>query len=768
MSWLYVIRSHMFGLYKIAVSFLLCFVIANTSHAVTQNTKIIKDIVIEGNKKIGTQAILNKIESTKGKPYSKEQVSKDLEKIFEMGHFYDIEVYIDNGVIRYVVEERPVVVDIVFEGNKKINSDELFETLDLKQDDFLDMSKLNTSITKITDLYESKGFFLANLIYEIKEEENEQNKDIKQVSLVFRINENKKVKIKKINIEGNNAITDEELKASFVSKEKTFFSFISGGGRYSEIGLERDLQVVKFLYLNKGYINAKVVGSQVFISPNKRDIIINIDIEEGEQHTVGQVNFSGDLLFTIDEHMEKLKTISGSVFAYDTLQSDLENLQAMYGDLGYAFVNVVPNTKLNAEDKVIDLDFSIDHGEKVNFGKFDIVGNQSTRDKVIRREMSIVEGELYNETKKRRSLNDIRRLGFFENVTFQQKIDEEKANTINYDVVVEERSTGSFQLGAGYGSYSKFSFNGRIEKQNLFGRGQSLGISANLSGIEKFYNLNFTDPYFLDTSWSAGVDIYSTNYIVQDQYRDTRTGGALRLGHPIAPYLYGFIKYMYEDADIDASIGNNFKFDDDEIESAEGALSSVTFSLDYDKRNDRWMPSDGFLTSASLEVAGLGGDKRFIETEFNVRFYEPIWSKLVFRNNLTFSMLSPYGGREVPFNELYRLGGINTLRGFGWFDIGATSYDSDGEPFVRGGLKQVYYNAELQFPLVDATKIFGVVFYDIGMAEDVLELSKLRHNIGFGFRWFSPMGPLRFEWGFPISKKEGEGGQFQFSIGTPF
>ena len=741
---------------------------------------IIKDVVVEGNKKIGTEAILDKIESSPGKPYSKDQVLKDLERIFKTGHFYDIEVYRENDVLRYVVEERPSISEIVFENNKKIKSDELFEALDFKQDDFLDVAKVNTSINSITDLYESKGFFLANVIYEIKEENNQNNKDSKRVRLVFKINENQKVKIKKINIQGNTAITDEALKSALVNKEKTFFSFFSGGGRYSEVGFERDLQVIKYLYLNEGYINAKVVGSQIFISPNKRDIIINIEIEEGDQHTVGQIGFSGDLLFTVDEHLQKTKTSNGSVFAYDVLQSDLERLQAMYGDLGYAFVNIIPNTKLNRESRVVDLDFSIDTGEKVYFGKFDIVGNHSTRDKVIRREMSIIEGELYNETNKRRSLNDIRRLGFFDNVTFQQKVDAENPNTVNYDISVEERSTGSIQVGAGYGSYSGFIFNGRIEKTNLLGRGQTLGLSTNLSGQEKFYTLNFTDPYFLDTRWTAGLDVYSTNYIVQEQYRDFRAGGAVRLGHPVAPYLYGFIKYLYENTLIEPR--DDFRRDVFDLDSADGVLSSMTFSLDYDKRNDRWMPSDGFLASASVEVAGLGGDKRFVETEFNARFYKPIWHEFVIRNNFTYSMLFPYGGREVPFNDLYRLGGVNTLRGFGWFDIGETVTSGTGEEVVevvKGGTKQVYYNLELQFPLVDATKIFGVVFYDIGMAEDVLQLSKLRSNFGVGFRWFSPMGPLRFEWGFPINRKcierkpsdgecEMEGPMFQFSLGAPF
>ena len=739
------------------IVFILLFLVHEVVFAQT-----IKSILIEGNKKISKEAIASKIQSKVGRPYSKTQVSKDVENIFKTGHFYDIEVYNEKGVLRYVVVERPLVTEIAFEGNRKIKSDELFEILEFKQNDFLDVSKINSSLDKMIELYESKGFFLASISYEV------ESKNKEGVELVFNVSENKKVKIKKINIRGNEAISDDVLKSNMISKERTFFSFISGGGRYSEAGFERDLQVIKYLYYNEGYIQAQVKSSQVFISPNKKDLIIDIEVEEGSKHTVGQINFSGDMLFTIDEHFQEIRTGTGEAFAYDVLQNDLSRLQAMYGDLGYAFVDIIPETKVDQDSKVVDLNFAIDIGEKVYFGKFDIVGNQSTRDKVIRREMNMIEGNLYNETAKRESLANIKRLGFFEDVIFGQKVDAEDPTKVNYDIKVEERSTGTLQVGAGYGSFSGLLFNGRVEKTNLFGRGQSLSLTATLSGIEKFYTLSFTEPYLLDTKWSFGLDLYNTNYIIQDQYEDFRTGGAIRLGHPLAPYLYGFIKYSYEHTQIEPR--TLFKREIFRESDAEGNVSAVTFSLDFDKRNDRWMPTDGLFTSASLKLAGLGGDKKFSETAFNARFYQPIWKNLVIRNNFTYSVLSPYGDQEeIAFNELYRLGGVNTLRGFRWYGIGTTVKDDGGNDVVKGGTHQAYYNLELQLPLIQKTGMFGVVFYDIGMAENMLELDMLRSNIGIGIRWFSPMGPLRFEWGFPIDRRAGEDrSQFQFSIGAPF
>ena len=758
--------------------FIIFFTLSYVGHTVC-HAEIIKDIKIEGNKKIGEEAIRSKITNEVGKLYSKNKVTDDLKKIFEMGHFYDIEIHKAPGVLRYVVVEKPSVSEIIFEGNKKIDSDELFEISELSKDEFLDISKVNDAISNMLELYESKGFFLANILYEIKE----QDKD--SVELIFKISENKKVKVKKINILGNNSITDEIIKSNMLTKEKTFFSIISGGGLYSKAAFERDIQAIKYLYYNEGFIEASVKDYQIFISPNKKDIMINMQIEEGVQHTVGQINFSGDLLFTIDQFTERIKTESGKTFAYNVLQNDLSSLQAMYGDLGYAFVNIIPGTNVDNENNLIDIDFSIDKGEKVHFGQFNIVGNQSTRDKVIRREMSILEGELYNETNKRRSLEDIKRLGFFSDVNFQQKIDPENPSVVNYDLVVEERKTGSLQVTGGYGSSSKLIFSGMVGKTNLFGKGQSFSLNANASELETIFSLNFTEPYLLDTKLSSGLELYKTEYRIQDQYKDFRTGGALRLGHPLTKYFHSFIKYSYEDVGIE--ILKDSLFDANDEEEAEGISSSVTLSFEYDKRNDRWMPSDGLFTSASLKYVGLGGDKKYTERSFNVRFYKPVWRRLILRNNLTYSNLLPFNNERIPFNELYRLGGSNTLRGFEWFGIGKTvkrvvrrdaeeneaeeenESTREYEDIVRGGTSQMFYNIELQFPMVDSNGIFGVIFYDIGMAEDKLKLENLRSNFGLGLRWFSPMGPLRFEWGFPVDRRQGEdSSQFQFSMGTPF
>ena len=740
--------------------FALCFFSPSPSYS-----EVIKSIVIEGNQRISDEAIKSKLSSKVGKPYSKDKVSNDVDQLFEMGLFYDIKVYKTFAKLRFVVVEKPLVSELTINGNKKIKEDDLKEIIQIEVGQALDISKVKQSLDQIFTLYISKGFYLAKINYEVSD------LDKQSIKLTYNIQENNKVKIKKINLIGNSGLTDEFIKKRLVNKDQTMMSVLVGGGVFNDLGFEFDSQVIKDLYMNEGYLDASVKNSNVYLTPDREGIIIDFQIEEGDQYKLGQIKFSGDLLFTLDKLMDKLSSAEGEIFSRAKLQNDISSLQAMYGDLGYAFLNIEPRTVVNRANKIIDIDLNFDKGEKINFGQFSILGNHRTRDKVIRREMRIVEGELYNETNKILSMENIKRLGFFENVTFNQKVNPSNFNELDQEIVVEEREhTGALQAGASYGSGSGPAIYARVEKTNLFGLGQQIALIANI-GRESFYTLNFSDPYFLDTNWFGGLELYKTIFDVLDQYEDNRTGGAIRFGHPVLPYTNAFIKYTLEDSDIE--LENNISQETRAVLGrrelgAEGILSSVTFSLEYDKRDDRWMPSKGLFFSSSVEYAGLfwGRDKKnYIETDLNLRFFIPIWQNVVLRNNFTFSRIdSLLDTGEVPFNDLYRLGGLNSLRGFDWYTVG----QKDGNVVV-GGKKQAFYNLELQFPVSTDAGLFGLIFYDIGMAKDVLSFDNLKSNYGLGLRWFTPFGPLRLEFGFPaMGRQSGDLPEFQFSFGVPF
>lgn len=765
---------------------------------------LIRSIRIEGNKKIESDAVLARLQSKSGGPFDLNLIRDDVDALFKTGYFYDVQVSREtvNGGLElvYRVVEKPAVAEILFNGNDELEDDELREAAGLKSFEILNMSRLRDATEKMQKLYEEKGFFLAKVVPRIEDVSKGES-----VRVVFDIQENDKVKVKRITFLGNRQLGDNKLKSVMATQEGGFFSFISDSGSYKQDAFDRDVQLLNYVYFNEGYVQVRIDRPQVYVTPDKKGIYVTIRVEEGDRFKVGEVDFAGDLLFDRDELRNSIDidaTGGGAGwYVHETLLKDMRNLQAKYGDLGYAYTNVIPRTRVREKDKEVDITFEIDKGNKVYFGRITMTGNVKTRDKVIRRELQVKEGELYNETRKRESIANVQRLGYFDEVNFNSSTPPDNPDVMNVDIVVKERNTGTIQVGAGYSTYSKFIFQGQINQINLFGRGQKLGLSIDLSKDQSLFNLNFTEPYFLDTEWTVGFDAYQSRRTAPE-YREEKRGGALRVGHPLAPFLRGYFRYKLDETTI-SDPGPNDPLDRDLFppETANGWTSSGTFTLEYDKRNDRFAPTDGVFSSASMEYAGLGGEKHYTIGRATGRFYKKVWWEFVFRNNLSYAFIRSNKGDDsrIPFNELFSLGGANSLRGYDWYSIGkkrfstkvfcqnvsvadprcpngvatgATLSREQAEEFANvtyGGTQQFFYQAEIEFPLISEAGIKGVAFFDIGDANDTLRLSDLRSDVGFGFRWFSPIGPLRFEWGFPIDRRPNEAASnFQFAIGSPF
>ena len=764
----------------------------------------VSKIEVKGNRKIETDAILARLVTKIGEPFSSEKIRQDVEAVFSAGYFYDIKV--DRQIrgnqveLIYTVVEKPSLVEIHFNGNKEVGTDDIKEAAGLKAYEILNMTKIREATEKIQKLYEDKGYFLAKITPRI-----ETVVEGESVKLTFDIQENEKVKVKRITFLGNRHIPDGRLKSFMQTQEGGFFSFVTGSGAYKQDAFDRDLQVLQYGYFNEGFLQVKFDRPQVYVTPDKKGIYITLRVDEGERFKIGTIDFAGDLLFDRDELFDSIESDGSHWYSHETVLKDLRNLQAKYGDLGYAYANIIPRMRLRDEDREVDLTFEIDKGNKVYFGRINVVGNTRTRDKVIRRELAIREGELYNETRKRESIDNVRRLGFFEDVSFNPKTSPENPDVMDIDIVVKERNTGSIQVGAGYSTYSQFIFNGQVSQINLFGRGQRLGISVDMSSNQSLFNFNFTEPYFMDTEWSVGVDAYQRRRILQE-YTETKKGGGLRLGHPLAKYLRGYLSYKLDETEInlDSVYGDPTLFPTEKGArgSPNGLTSSATFTLEYDKRNDRYVPTDGMFSSASLEYAGLGGDLHYTRGIATARWYKKAFWEFVVRNNLTYGFIRANPGapnEEPPYNELFLLGGANSLRGFSWFTVGKKRFSQkryecytgktpSTDPFCKpfqpvsdpeearrksmvpyGGTQQLFYQFEIEFPLVSEAGIKGVVFYDIGIADDDIIWSEFRQDYGFGFRWHSPLGPLRFEWGFPIDRRPDERAvEFSFAIGSPF
>jgi outer membrane protein insertion porin family len=752
-------------------------------------TPLVKSIQVAGLKRIDVQTVKARISQAENSPLEGKKVRDDILSIMRLGYFTHVQVDLNSdGTLVYRVFEKPALVEIVFEGFSEVKEDDLKQASGMKPFEILDPSRVQTAAEKIQKFYEGKGYFLAQVNPRI---EATANGDAAKV--IFEIVEGEKVQIQEIKFLGNKDLSSDFLRSKLSTSEAGFFSFVSGSGSYKQEGVDRDLQIVKLIYMNEGYIQAKIERPHVYISPDKRYISITYRIEEGARYRVGEVDFSGDILFSFDELRQVVEMKDQEYFSYEVLQKDLMSLQAKYGDLGYAYVNVIPRTRINEKDRIVDLTFEMDKGPKVYFGRFTITGNTKTRDKVIRRELRIYEGELYNETARKRSFENVQRLGFFEDVQFKTSSDPEAPDVMNVEIAVKERNTGSINLGAGYGTVTGFTMQGSLNQINFLGKGQRLSASLNSSRIGSFYNVNFTEPNFDDTDYLLGFDLYQSA-VDRFEYRDQRTGGAVRVGKRFSDYFNASLRYRLDDVKLTAYYDSNNNILTDltifPVDTATGILSSLTGSLEYDERDDRFMPSKGRYALASLEYAGVGGDLRFLKTNLSLRYFKKVIWDVVWRSNLTHGYLSSLDPeRDPPFNERFLLGGPYSLRGYRFFRVGQPRFSSQlftkytSAPYYYstelatrlatvpfGGLQQLLLQTELEFPMVKEAGIRGVVFFDVGQAEDQLDWNGFYSNWGLGFRWFSPIGPLRFEWGFPLRKNPASPDKvvFEFSIGSPF
>ncbi len=755
----------------------------------------ISKIEIQGNHKIENDAVLSHVKAKVGEKYSDSIIKEDVLALFKTGYFYDIKV--DRKIegsqctLTYILVEKPSIAEINFIGANELKTEELLEASGLKAYEILNMSKIHDATEKIQKLYEDKGYFLAKIEPKIEDVKKDET-----VKINFEISENDKVKVRKITFLGNEKLKDGFLKARLLTAEGGFFSFISGSGAYKQDAFDRDVTLLRYIYFNEGYVQIKIDRPQVYVTPDKKSIYITIRVEEGEQFDVGDIDFAGDLLFSRDELSSAIKINRQKVFSYDTLQKDLGELQAKYGDLGYAFANVIPRTRINEKERKVDITYEFDKGNKVYFGQINVVGNSKTRDKVVRRELKIFEGELYHETRKRQSQEAVQRLGFFEDVTFKTSTPPDKPDLLNIDVVVKERNTGSIQLGAGYGSATGFSLQGQVQQSNFLGTGQKMGVGINYSNLYTTYFVNFTEPHAYDTDWSLGFDLYQSQSNRYD-YTELIEGGALRVGHPISEFLSLTLRYRYDktilgNLSMSDLNGVSYVITDPKlfpVDSVSGDTGSMTIQMEYDKRNDRMNPSDGIYGSTSLEYAGIGGSLDYTKGSASFRFFKKAFWEVVWRNNLSYSAITSNSDQPVPFNQKFLLGGPYTLRGYRFAKVGKYTYSNyvagvwpSIQPGISpqdlkiqanrsiGGTQQALGQSELEFPLIAEAGIKGVLFYDVGVAEDVLTADNVYADMGFGFRWFSPIGPLRFEWGFPLVNNplSPDPVEFQFSIGAPF
>ena len=782
-------------------------------------------IDISGNRRVAKEDVISYLREKKGHLFKIDNLAGDVRALWDSGFFDDIEVDMtrdDAGVIlRFLVRERPNIKAVEFEGNSEIENDKLQEAIEVKANTILSVPAVRRSVQKIKDAYAEKGYFLADVESAIDPQRDNE------VIVRFKIAEHQPVTVRRITFVGNYNVPEEELRAIMQTGQGGFFSFGSGGPYRQDI-FERDVLMLNALYYDKGYMNVSIGTPRVMLTPDREGIEITLLIHEGPRFKIRQLKvYERDADGREVEPLggrralrQLVRAKSGDYFNRAELVKDLGAVRTLYRDAGYANVEAEPETELDPVKKEVDIIIPIRRGPKVYVERIEVKGNTKTRDKVLRREMEIEEGNLFSETKLEDSKRRIVALGYFERVD----VSTEQGSTpesININFEVTERPTGTFQVGAGFSSIENFIATAQIQQANLFGNGQSLALQAQISGLRQLISIRFFEPYFLDSDWSSSVELYDNLLVFPDFARRT-LGGALTFGYAlIQPWLRIGLTTTVQHDSVDTNQVNTFFGSTSGFVSIfqrlplanlfnAGRTISLRPAITYDTRNNRLFPSSGVFLQASTELAtsAFGSEIEFLRHELIGRFYYPLFGQseqpgsgfILKMNNKVGVITSPLS-QGVPIFARYFLGGILDVRGYRLRTLGPrlplnSSLDVNAPPIANGanigGNLQYYSNLEFEFPIIDKVGIRGVTFFDAGNTFnleqqfckttpapqfsplvspcfDAGSITNLRLSSGMGIRWFSPLGPLRFEWGFPLNKLSyEESSVFEFTIGNFF
>jgi outer membrane protein insertion porin family len=720
----------------------------------------INSIEIRGIKRIDETAIKSRISQKIGEPLSQEKTNEDIKNIYKMGYFDDVRAEIEpfEGGIKliYIVKEKPTIIKIEFQGNKEFDDTKLKEKLTISPGAIADSVLIQDNVNNLRKFYEEEGYWLARIIPIIKTITPDE------VSLTYQIEEGHKIKIKKIEFEGNKQLPSKKIKKVMETKEWWLFSFITSSGYYQKERMDSDIEKIRDLYFNNGYIKVVVGEPTIKLTEDEKGMIIKIPIFEGDQYKVSSIDITGNKVFDEKTIRQKIKIEAGKPFSKERLRKDIIAISEKYSENGYALVTITPDLIPDENNKLVKLVLKIDEGDKFNIGRIEITGNTRTRDKVIRREIMLDEGDTYNSALIKRSYERINNLNFFETVEVipKPKAEEKK---VDLEIKVKERPTGFLSIGGGYSSVEKFIGMIELTQGNLFGRGQLLKVKAELGGRTTYYDILFKDPWFLDKPLTFSTNLYKMTREYID-YDKKALGFGISLGERFSDYWWGDISYNIEKAEIYNLSKNAPRI----IKDQEGTrvTSSITPSIVRDSRDNYLDPSRGSRNSLYLTYAGLGGTNKFLKGEIDSAWYFPINSTTIMIRG-RFGYATGLFGEELPLYERFYLGGIYTIRGLGFGEAGPRDPKTND---VIGGTEELIFNAEYIFPIVSELKLKGVLFFDAGNSYDEFKnFGELRYTTGIGVRWISPMGPIRIEWGYNIDRKPGEkSSRIEFAFGTFF
>ena len=752
---------------------LACLFSANTAGAQTQPIEagIIERVVIEGNQRIEAETVRSYLPMIEGTPFDGGRIDNALKTLFATGLFADVTMSRQGGNLIIKVVENPIINRLAFEGNNRLKSEQLQKEIQLRPRTVFTRTKVQNDVKRILELYRRSGRFAATV--EPKIIQLEQNR----IDLVFEINEGPGTYVSRINFVGNKVFSDATLRETIMTREERWYRFMTADDIYDPDRVNYDRELLRRFYLKEGYADFRISSAMAELSVDRENFYITFNIEEGERYKIGAIDIKSALEdLKTEDLMPLLTTEEGDWYNANEVENTIQALTDMVGTKGYAFIDIKPVLKRNRESKTMDITYEIGEGPRVYVERIDIRGNVRTLDRVIRREFRLAEGDAFNTAKLRRSRERINNLGYFEKVEVNNVPSETAPDKTVINVDVTEKSTGELSFGVGWSSSVGALLEVGARERNLLGKGQDLRITASVAQKRTSIDLGFTEPYFLDRQLAAGFDIFNTRTTQKGTYDyDARTyGGALRAGYFYSEYLrhdwrYNLSSVEVRNVDSDASYY---------IREQEGktVLSSISHSLTYDRRDNRIEPTRGYYVRYGNEIAGLGGDEKFLRTTLAAGQYFNLADETVFSLSGTAGYLLAYNDDPIGITQRFYLGG-DTLRGFD--DAGVSPRDSrSGDPL--GGLWNYTGSAELRFPL-GVPKELGVrgkVFMDVGsiggLSEDidggdVNNSSSLRMSVGTGVIWTSPMGPINIDLAVPVLKEDYDDKQFfRLNFGSRF
>ncbi len=723
-------------------------------------------IEVEGLQRVERETVISYLDIAPQSQVSQSELDQAFKNLYATGLFSDVKITpAANGVLKVSVMENPIIGERAFDGNKKLDDKILEGEVQSAPNTLYSKNKIQQDVKRILNLYKRAGR------YDVKVEPKIIDRDQNRVDLIFEIDEGTEAEISRINFLGNTHYSASDLKDVLMSKESRWYRIFSSADKYDAERMNYDKELLAQFYRQHGYADFRVVSAVAELTPDKKSFILTFSLDEGPRYLVRSVDVYSPIAdVPVEDLYEEVEIEAGEWYNADLIEKSVSAMTEELGQKGFVFIEVEPQLIRHTVSKEIDVDFVVKQGPRTFVNRINIHGNTRTHDDVIRREFRLDEGDAFNVTKIKDSRRNIENLNYFSKVDIQTvPVD---ANKADIDVNVEEKSTGYFNVGVGYSTVNGALVQAGITENNFQGRGQQVSLDASVSQRSNDYSLSFTEPYFLGRRLSVGTDLFYSDEDYQDEssYDNSSVGARLRLGWNYTDDFYQLLRYTIRQDEVKNVSNDASIYIKDEEGKSVGSVIGQT--LVYDKRDNMMRPREGYYLSFGNDVAGLGGDEKYFK--FDARAYQfytlaDYWTFKFFANG---GYIVGYGGEDVRLSQRYYLGG-NTLRGFEFGGIGARDKYTDDS---LGGNWVLYGGSELSFPIgLEEVGVRGRTFIDIGAigkpdnidSRYVEYSSKPRASVGFGFEWYSPMGKIDIDFGFPVMKEDYDQKEvFRLNFGT--